>query len=80
MLREDWETYTETLAHTAFGWAEGEEAHRFAGVLQECITPEMFLAAGEDIHLALAEFKVPQNETEEFMCIILSFKDDVVTM
>ena len=42
------------------------------------MTPEMFLAAGEDIMQALAEFEVPQNETEEFMCIILSFKDDVL--
>lgn len=44
------------------------------------LTPEMFLAAGVDIMEALAELKVPQNETQEFMCIILSFKDDVVAM
>ncbi len=44
------------------------------------LTDEMFLAAGVDIMETLAEFKVPKNETEEFMCIILSFKDDVVTM
>ncbi len=44
------------------------------------LTPEQFLAAGGDIMEALAEFKVPANEAEEFMCIILSFKDDVVAM
>ncbi len=44
------------------------------------LAPEMFLAAGVDIMEALAEFKVPQNETQEFMCIILSFKDDVDSM
>ena len=42
------------------------------------ITPEAFLAAGGDIMEALAEFKVPKNETEEFMCIILSLKDEVL--
>ena len=42
------------------------------------LTHEMFLAAGGDIMEALAEFKVPENETQEFMCIILSFKDDVI--
>ena len=44
------------------------------------VTPEMFLAAGVDIMESLAEFNVPKNETEEFMCIVLSLKDDVVTM
>ncbi len=44
------------------------------------LTPEQFLAAGEDIMQTLEEFKVPANETEEFMCIILSFKDDVLAM
>lgn len=42
------------------------------------MTPEQLLAAGEDIMQAFAEFKVPAEETEEFMCIILSFKDDLL--
>jgi hemoglobin len=42
------------------------------------LTPEQLLAAGEDIMQALASFKVPAEETEEFMCIILSFKDDLL--
>ena len=39
------------------------------------MTPAQLLAAGEDIMQAFASFKVPAEETEEFMCIILSFKD-----
>ncbi|MCP4447773.1 MAG: hypothetical protein GY811_20910 [Myxococcales bacterium] len=31
-----------------------------------------------DIMKAFGEFKVPQNETEEVMCIILSMKDDLI--
>jgi len=42
------------------------------------MTPEQLLAAGEDIMIAFEEFKVPKDETDEFMCIILSFKDDVL--
>ena len=44
------------------------------------LTPELFLVAGTHIMQALEHFKVPENESHEFMCIILSFKDDVVTM
>jgi class 3 adenylate cyclase len=40
-MEEDWETYTEALAHAAFGWSEGEEAHRFAAVIRECVSPEV---------------------------------------
>jgi class 3 adenylate cyclase len=40
-LREqDWELFTETLAHVALGWSEGEEARRYAAVMRECVTPE----------------------------------------
>jgi hemoglobin len=42
------------------------------------MTPEQLLAAGEDIMQAFASFKVPEEETEEFMCIILSFKDQLL--
>jgi class 3 adenylate cyclase len=37
----DWELYTETMAHVALGWAEGEAAHRFAAFMRECVTPEV---------------------------------------
>jgi class 3 adenylate cyclase len=36
----DWELFTETLAHVALGWSEGEEAHRYAAYLRECTTLE----------------------------------------
>ncbi len=40
-LREqDWELYTEAVAHTTVGWSEGEYAHRFAAFLRQCATPE----------------------------------------
>ena len=52
-LREqDWELFTETLAHVALGWSEGEEARRYAAVMRECVTPEAVQAfdrAAEDL-------------------------------
>jgi len=42
---DDWELYTETLAHAAFGWSAGEEASRFAAFMRECTTPEAVRAA-----------------------------------
>ncbi|MEE8345905.1 MAG: adenylate/guanylate cyclase domain-containing protein [Dehalococcoidia bacterium] len=49
-LREqDWELYTETLAHVLFGWSEGEEAHRFAAYVRECVTPDALQAARSEI-------------------------------
>jgi len=41
----DWELFTETLAHVALGWSEGEEAHRYAAYFRECTTPEAMRAA-----------------------------------
>jgi len=42
VLREtgDWELFTEAVAHDAYGWSAGEEAHRFAAYLRECTTSE----------------------------------------
>jgi len=51
---EEWELYTEALAHATFGWSAGEEAHRYAAYFRECTTPETARA----IHSALAEFDV----------------------
>ena len=62
LLREDWETYTETLAHTVFGWSQGEEAHRFAGVMRECSTPEIaraYFSAEFDIADILGSVECP---------------------
>ena len=41
LMDQDWETYIETMAHTAVGWSEGEEAHRLAALMRECVTPEV---------------------------------------
>jgi class 3 adenylate cyclase len=54
-LRErDWELYTEAAAHASLGWSAGEEAHRHAVYLRECVTAE----AARAIYDALAEFGV----------------------
>jgi class 3 adenylate cyclase/pimeloyl-ACP methyl ester carboxylesterase len=39
----DWETFTETYAHQALGWAKGEQSHAFAGVMRETVTRETWL-------------------------------------
>ncbi|HEY8172813.1 MAG TPA: adenylate/guanylate cyclase domain-containing protein [Dehalococcoidia bacterium] len=41
-LREvDWNLFTETLAHSLFGWSEGDPAHRVAEYMQASLTPDM---------------------------------------
>jgi class 3 adenylate cyclase len=42
---KDWEVYTETVAHVAFGWSAGEESRRFAAFMRECITPDVWRVA-----------------------------------
>ncbi len=46
-LREsDWDLFTETIAHAMVaGWAEGDRAHRFAGLMKQAATPESYLAS-----------------------------------
>ena len=49
---KDWKIYTETLAHLALGWSEGDQAHQFAAFMRECVTPETlraFYAAISDL-------------------------------
>jgi len=41
LIEKDWETYTETVAHVAFGWSEGEQARRYATLIRESATPEV---------------------------------------
>jgi class 3 adenylate cyclase/pimeloyl-ACP methyl ester carboxylesterase len=43
-VREDWETYIETLAHVMVEWSEGEEARRFAAHMRECTTQKALQA------------------------------------
>jgi class 3 adenylate cyclase/pimeloyl-ACP methyl ester carboxylesterase len=40
LINKDWATYTETAAHAAFGWSEGEQASRFAALIRESMTQE----------------------------------------
>ncbi len=44
LIDKDWEVYTESAAQFLYGWSAGEEAHRFAVYLRECITQEALLA------------------------------------
>jgi class 3 adenylate cyclase len=45
LLDVDWETYTETVAHSTMGWSIGEPARRFAALVRESVTPEAARAA-----------------------------------
>jgi class 3 adenylate cyclase len=61
---KDWETYTETVAHSLLGWSEGEPARRFAELMRESITQEVARAAlgaamQFDVTALLPEVKVP---------------------
>jgi class 3 adenylate cyclase/pimeloyl-ACP methyl ester carboxylesterase len=51
---QGWKLFTESLAHASFGWSAGEEAHRYAAFLRQCVTAE----AGRAILDALLEFDV----------------------
>jgi class 3 adenylate cyclase/pimeloyl-ACP methyl ester carboxylesterase len=37
----DWTLFTETLAHSVFGWSQGDSAHRIAEYMRASATPEM---------------------------------------
>jgi len=45
LIDTDWETYTETAAHTVLGWSEGEQARRAAAMVRESVTQEALQAA-----------------------------------
>ena len=40
LRNEDYELFTEMLAHTIFGWSEGAAAHRFAGYMRSALSQE----------------------------------------
>ncbi len=54
LLGRDWETYTETWSHIAYGWSRDEEARQAAAQLREGVTQEAMLAWAE----AVREFDV----------------------
>jgi class 3 adenylate cyclase len=45
LIDTDWETYTETGAHTVLGWSEGEQARSAAAMMRESISQEAAQAA-----------------------------------
>jgi class 3 adenylate cyclase len=40
LLEIDWETYSETWAHVAMGWDEGEAARSVAALMRQSVSPE----------------------------------------
>jgi len=56
LIDRDWELYTETVAHAFMGWAQGEQAHRYAEFMRECVTQE----AARTIYSAIREFDVQE--------------------
>jgi DNA-binding CsgD family transcriptional regulator/pimeloyl-ACP methyl ester carboxylesterase len=64
VLDNDWDLFTETVAHAQLGWAEAESAGRVAALLREHLTPEIIaafdLAARRfDVTTQLLSVKVP---------------------
>ena len=45
LLKQDWQLYTETVAHVFLGWPEGKPARQFAAYLRESVTQEAAQAA-----------------------------------
>jgi class 3 adenylate cyclase len=54
LINQDWELYTETVAHAVLGWSEGEAARRFAAMMRDSVTPE----AAQAVFGATVEFDV----------------------
>ncbi len=54
LIDKDWETYTETVAHSRFGWSEGEAARQLAALMRECVTQQ----TAQAVYAAMNEFDV----------------------
>ncbi len=59
-LIDDWELYTDTLAHYIFGWPGGEPARRFAVRMRESITQETYRAFQRQLNRADVTDLLPQ--------------------
>lgn len=60
----DWKLFTETLAHSLFGWSDGDPAHRVAEYMQQSLSPAMAKRAWEehedcDVTPLLAQVQCP---------------------
>jgi class 3 adenylate cyclase/pimeloyl-ACP methyl ester carboxylesterase len=49
IVPKDWQMYTETFAHSVFGWEEGAKARQFARYIRESITQPDFQLAIEGV-------------------------------
>jgi class 3 adenylate cyclase len=63
LIDKDWELFTETLSHVAYGWS-GEQAHRVAAIMRASVTPETYLAlvdwfVGLDVMALLPQVNSP---------------------
>jgi len=56
---QDWELYTDTVAHTVFGWAAGESAEQFAKVMRESMTWDVAKASSDQANTWDASDLVP---------------------
>jgi class 3 adenylate cyclase len=64
LIDTDWETYTETAAHTLLGWSDDELARRGAAMTRESVTQEALQAAvrayrGFDVTALLPRVRSP---------------------
>ena len=64
ILDKDWHMFTETAAHSRFGWSDGEPARRFAELIRAAVTPEiqrrlMDALVGIDVTEVLGEVIAP---------------------
>ncbi len=49
LLDQDWEVYTETMAHVTWGWSTGEKAREFAAFIREAVSREVVKAVRDAI-------------------------------
>ncbi len=49
LLDQDWEVYTETVAHVTWGWSTGEKARQFAAFIREAVSREVVKAVRDAI-------------------------------
>ena len=64
LISQDFQLYTEAVAHAVLGWSAGEPARRFAALMRESTTPEAAQAAFDatldfDVSPLLPEIKCP---------------------
>jgi len=64
LMEQDWDVYTETVAHVGFGWSAGEDARQFAGFIRGSVwrqTVQEFRDAidGYDVTDLLSRVKSP---------------------